>query len=64
MNGLGGTEAVPEVPEVPARPRGAQLVLDCPFCGREHRHGLGGGYGGRQSHCHGGGRAYRLVKPS
>ncbi|MFE4826295.1 hypothetical protein [Streptomyces sp. NPDC056672] len=33
-----------------------QLVIDCPFCGREHRHGVGGpnrgdGDGGRVPHC-------------
>jgi hypothetical protein len=39
------------------------IVVGCPFCGREHAHGAGGGLGLRASHCLvDGGRNYELVE--
>jgi hypothetical protein len=45
-----------------AVPRGRSLVvLCCPYCGREHTHGLAGSGGARVAHCTPGTtRSYRL----
>lgn len=49
-------------PTLDAIRTGASLIVDCPFCPDEHRHGVppnapfGAGNGSRLSHCHG---AYR-----
>jgi len=43
-------------PIVTARRVGDQLVIDCPYCGRKHRHGAGArpgdGDGHRVAHCY------------
>lgn len=39
-------------PLVEARQKGGLLIIArCPFCGKRHVHGAGGGYGHRVSHC-------------
>lgn len=43
-------------PTVPARRERMQLVIECPHCSREHRHGaagpnIGDGDGHRVAHC-------------
>jgi len=57
-------------PTVVARRDGDQLVLDCPYCKDEHRHGaagtkLGAGDGHRIAHCSpGAGKGYFLTEVS
>jgi hypothetical protein len=38
-------------PAVLATIEGRSLRVRCPHCGRDHRHGLGGGAGLRLAHC-------------
>lgn len=57
---------MPTAPTVPARRDGHQLVIRCPYCNREHRHGAvgpnrGDGDGHRTAHC-GQGRGYFLAE--
>jgi len=45
-------EAVKEkATKVVARKDGIHAVIDCPYCGKEHRHGWAGGDGFRSPHC-------------
>ncbi len=39
-------------PQVVARKVGRHLVVICPHCQEDHRHGAGGGYGHRLAHCY------------
>ena len=37
--------------KVTARREGVHAVIDCPYCGKEHRHGWAGGSAFRSVHC-------------
>lgn len=41
------------VPRITCRQAGPHLVFSvrCPYCGRRHYHGAGGGFGPRVAHC-------------
>ena len=41
----------PQPPIVLAHREGVHLVVRCPYCRQEHRHGAAGGYGHRGAHC-------------
>ncbi|WP_435285217.1 hypothetical protein [Streptomyces bacillaris] len=58
-----------EVPTVAAYRIDDQLVIDCPYCGSEHRHGTGGprlgdGDGHRVAHCVTGQHGSYILKES
>lgn len=63
---MADSTAVITCPAVPAVLVGDRLVVECPWCGREHTHGAGSGaipaFGPRVAHCDGG-QGYRLVPP-
>lgn len=47
-----GPDEAPQVPAVLER-GGRTVVVRCPFCRKQHVHGVpGGSYGSRNSHCH------------
>jgi len=48
-------QAAPRVAAVVCGRAGLQVRVRCPYCGREHRHGITGGAGHRVAHCGRGG---------
>ena len=58
-----GASRPTQTPAVLAFDEGPLFRVQCPYCGKPHFHGRGGGAGLRISHC-GDGKLYSLVVPS